>query len=140
MASASRRSTNGSYSSGNIMGECFCECGLRASLQVSNSIANPGRKYYACPIGRCRWFRWASPSNQRPSIQHSEVADDRSCDFNSNLKLFERVKKLHNDVVFIKLLALFQLFIFGLTFGLKQAYDKLYKLVCFNEMLLYKLI
>ncbi|RYQ83558.1 hypothetical protein Ahy_B10g102289 [Arachis hypogaea] len=65
----------------------FCECGLRAPLQVSNSIANPGRKYYACPVRRCGWFRWAGPS-----IQHSEVTDDRSCHFNCNLKLIERVE------------------------------------------------
>ncbi|KAL4276908.1 hypothetical protein AHAS_Ahas20G0254200 [Arachis hypogaea] len=52
MASTNRKSTRGSYDNGssNVMGEHFCECGLRAPLQVSNSIAEPGRKYYACPV------------------------------------------------------------------------------------------
>ncbi|RYR34971.1 hypothetical protein Ahy_A10g050043 [Arachis hypogaea] len=106
MASISRRSTIGSYDSGNVMGERFCECGLRALLQVSNSIANPDRKYYACPIRRCGWFRWTGPS-----IQHSEVVDDRSCHLNCNLKLIKQFVKLHNEVVFMKLLAFFQLFV-----------------------------
>ncbi|RYR28802.1 hypothetical protein HN51_062161 [Arachis hypogaea] len=106
MASTSRRSTSGSYSSGNVTGEHFCECGLRAPLQVSNSMANPGRKYYACPARRCGWFRWAGPS-----IQHSDVGDDRSCQLNSNLRS-ERVEKLHTDVVYLKLLAFIQLFVF----------------------------
>ncbi|RYQ91435.1 hypothetical protein Ahy_B09g097305 [Arachis hypogaea] len=106
MASTSRRSTSGSYSSGNVTGERFCECGLRAPLQVSNSIANPGKKYYACPVRRCGWFRWAGPS-----IQHAEVADDRSCHLNSNLKSIDRVENLHNNVVFLKLLAVFQFFV-----------------------------
>ncbi|MED6139715.1 hypothetical protein PIB30_086374 [Stylosanthes scabra] len=38
-------------------GDRICKCGLIASLKVSNSKANPGREYYSCPEGRCRWFR-----------------------------------------------------------------------------------
>ncbi|XLR03615.1 hypothetical protein HN51_058448 [Arachis hypogaea] len=106
MASTSRRSTSGSYDSNNITGECFCECGLRAPLQVSNSMANLGRKYYACPARRCGWFRWAGPS-----IQHSDIGDDRSCQLNSNLKTSERVENLHTDVVYLKLLAFLQLLV-----------------------------
>ncbi|XP_057755669.1 uncharacterized protein LOC130974845 [Arachis stenosperma] len=106
MASTSRRSISGSYGSDNVTGEHFCECGLRAPLQVSNSIANPGRKYYACPVKRCGWFKWADPS-----IQHSEVGDDRSCQLNSNLKSIERDKNLHTDVMFLKLLAFLRLVI-----------------------------
>ncbi|XLR41858.1 hypothetical protein HN51_020049 [Arachis hypogaea] len=106
MASTSRRSTSGTYGSGNITGYRFCECGLRAPLQVSNSVANPGRKYYACPIRRCGWFRWAGPS-----IQHSDVGDDRSSQLNSNFKTSERVEKLHTDVVYLKFLAFLQLLV-----------------------------
>ncbi|XLR26484.1 hypothetical protein HN51_039706 [Arachis hypogaea] len=94
MVSTGRRSTSGTYDNGNITGDRFYECGLRAPLQVSNSVANPGRKYYACPIRRCGWFRWAGPS-----IQHSDVGDDRSSQLNSNFKTSERVEKLHTDVV-----------------------------------------
>ncbi|XP_057750780.1 uncharacterized protein LOC130969174 [Arachis stenosperma] len=104
MASTSRRSTSGSYGSGNVTGERFCECGLRVPLQVLNSIANPGRKYYACPIRQCGWFRWAGPS-----IQHSDIGDYSSCQLNSNLKTIERVKNLHTDIVYLKLLAFLQL-------------------------------
>ncbi|RYR28171.1 hypothetical protein Ahy_B01g052290 [Arachis hypogaea] len=106
MASTSRRSTSGSYGSGNVTGECFCECGLRAPLQVSNSMANPGRKYYACPTRRCGWLRWASLS-----IQYSDIGDDHSCQLNSNLKTSERVEKLHTDIVYLKLLAFLQLLV-----------------------------
>ncbi|QHO43679.1 uncharacterized protein DS421_5g164730 [Arachis hypogaea] len=106
MASTSKRSTSGSYSSGNVTRERFCECGLRVSLQVSNSIANLGRKYYTCPARRCGWFRWAGPS-----IQHSDIRDDRSCQLNSNLKTSERVENLHTDVVYLKLLAFLQLLV-----------------------------
>ncbi|RYR44039.1 hypothetical protein Ahy_A08g040420 [Arachis hypogaea] len=103
---AKLRSTSGTYGSGNITGYRFCECGLRAPLQVSNSVANPGRKYYACPIRRCGWFRWAGPS-----IQHSDVGDDRSSQLNSNFKTSERVEKLHTDVVYLKFLAFLQLLV-----------------------------
>ncbi|XP_016191815.1 uncharacterized protein LOC107632659 [Arachis ipaensis] len=106
MTSTSRRSTSDLYGSGNVTGERFCECGLRASLQVSNSMTNPGRKYYVCPARRCGWFRWAGSS-----IQHSDVGDDRSCQPNSNLKTSERVEKLHTDVVYLKLLAFLQLLV-----------------------------
>ncbi|RYQ96176.1 uncharacterized protein LOC107611035 [Arachis ipaensis] len=104
MASSSRRSTSGTYGSGNITGDRFCECGLRAPLQVSNSVANPGRKYYACPTRRCGWFRWAGPN-----IQPSDSGDDRSSQLNFNFKTSERVEKLHADVVYLKFLMCGQL-------------------------------
>ncbi|MED6149800.1 hypothetical protein PIB30_066065, partial [Stylosanthes scabra] len=38
-------------------GERICKCGLVAQMKVSNSEANPGREYFSCPDGKCRWFR-----------------------------------------------------------------------------------
>ncbi|XLR11620.1 hypothetical protein S83_039558 [Arachis hypogaea] len=104
MASSSQRSTSGTYGSGNITGDRFCEYGLRAPLQVSNSVANLGRKYYACPTRRCEWFRWAGPN-----IQPSDSGDDRSSQLNFNFKTSERVEKLHADVVYLKFLMCGQL-------------------------------
>ncbi|KAL4337346.1 hypothetical protein AHAS_Ahas12G0101000 [Arachis hypogaea] len=53
MASRSRISTNISYSNSNsnVMGERFCNYGLRVLLEVSNSVTNPDREYYACSVG-----------------------------------------------------------------------------------------
>ncbi|RYR01466.1 hypothetical protein Ahy_B06g080332 [Arachis hypogaea] len=85
-------------------GRPFCECGLRAPLQVSNSVANPCRKYYACPTRRCGWFRWACPN-----IQPSDSGDDQSSQLNFNVKTSERVEKLHADVVYLKFLMCGQL-------------------------------
>ncbi|XP_057723673.1 uncharacterized protein LOC130939598 [Arachis stenosperma] len=107
MASSSRRSTSGTYDSGNITGDRFCECGLRAPLQVSNSVANPGRKYYACPRRQCGWFRW-----EGPNIQPSDFGDDRFSQLNFNFKTSERVEKLHSDVVYLKFLMCGQLVVF----------------------------
>ncbi|MED6197898.1 hypothetical protein PIB30_061159 [Stylosanthes scabra] len=45
-----------------------CKCGMIAHLKVSNSEANPGREYYSCPEGKCRWFRWAGPPMKCPVI------------------------------------------------------------------------
>ncbi|MED6164363.1 hypothetical protein PIB30_089223 [Stylosanthes scabra] len=63
MSSRANRYTHESSRSGNssTSGERFCGCGLRASLKVSNSVANPGREYYSCPARRCRYFMWAGP-------------------------------------------------------------------------------
>ncbi|MED6170206.1 hypothetical protein PIB30_028721 [Stylosanthes scabra] len=47
-------------------GERVCKCGLIAHLKVSNSEANPGREYYFCPEGNCRWFKWAGPPVKTP--------------------------------------------------------------------------
>ena len=78
-------------------------------MQVSNSVANPGRKYYACPTRRCGWFRWAGPNTQ-----HSDVEEDRSSQLNFNFKTTERVEKLHADVVYLKFLSCVQLVVSGL--------------------------
>ena len=109
MASTSRRTTSGTYGSGNTTGDRFCKCGLRAPLQVSNSVANPGRKYYACPTRRCGWFRWAGPNTQ-----HSDIGEDRFSQLNFNFKTTERVEKLHADVVYLKFLSCVQLVVSGL--------------------------
>ncbi|MED6153561.1 hypothetical protein PIB30_103249 [Stylosanthes scabra] len=60
MSSRAKRYVYKSTGSGNssISGEHFCNCGLRAPLQVSKSVANPGREYYSCPARRCRYFSW----------------------------------------------------------------------------------
>ncbi|RYQ92458.1 hypothetical protein Ahy_B09g098692 isoform A [Arachis hypogaea] len=106
MASSSRRSTSGTYGSGNITGDRFCDCGLRAPLQVSNSVANPGRKYYACPTRRCGWFRWASPN-----VKPSDSGDDRSSQPNFDFKPSERVERINAEVVYLKFLMCVQLLV-----------------------------
>ncbi|MED6189358.1 hypothetical protein PIB30_095276 [Stylosanthes scabra] len=63
--------------------ERVCKCGLIAHLKVSNSEANPGREYYSCPEGNCRWFKWAGPPVKTPvrvGGQHRETAADE-CQF-----------------------------------------------------------
>ncbi|MED6165906.1 hypothetical protein PIB30_104004 [Stylosanthes scabra] len=62
-------------------GERVCKCGLIAHLKVSNSEANPGREYYSCPEGNCRWFKWAGPPVKTPvrvGTQHRELGADES--------------------------------------------------------------
>ncbi|MED6189831.1 hypothetical protein PIB30_099861 [Stylosanthes scabra] len=62
-------------------GERVCKCGLIAHLKVSNSEANPGREYYSCPEGNCRWFKWAGPPVKTPvrvGGQHRELGADES--------------------------------------------------------------
>lgn len=94
MGFRNRRLTSGTYGSdnSNVMGEHFCDCGLRALLQISNIVANLGREYYLYPVRRCIWFRWADPSNQCQRVNYIERgAEDCSCDVSSKMKLNERL-------------------------------------------------
>ena len=39
-----------------------CECGQSAVQRVSNSNANPERRYWTCTSKNCRFFRWVGAS------------------------------------------------------------------------------
>ncbi|MED6211707.1 hypothetical protein PIB30_076298 [Stylosanthes scabra] len=103
-------------------GDRFCDCGLKTPLQVSRSAANPGREYYSCPAGRCRWFMWTGPAlkcSVRRGSQSVELdAEDNKANLGNNFGLLERVGKIQNDCFMLKMLACMNLlgFVFCMFF------------------------
>ncbi|MED6195277.1 hypothetical protein PIB30_036477 [Stylosanthes scabra] len=89
-------------------GDRICKCGLIAQLKVSNSEANLGREYYSCPEGRCRWFRWAGPSVKCPvkvgAQNREQNAEEYQVGLGSSLLVHERIRKIENDCVTLKIL------------------------------------
>ncbi|MED6108431.1 hypothetical protein PIB30_023839 [Stylosanthes scabra] len=96
MSYRGKRNPQDSVGSGNSSssGDRFCDCGLKAPLQVSRSAANPGREYYTCPAGRCRWFKWAGPPlkcSVRRGYQSVELdAEDSKANSGNNFGLIKR--------------------------------------------------
>ncbi|MED6120651.1 hypothetical protein PIB30_022936 [Stylosanthes scabra] len=87
--------------SSSTSGDRICYCGLQALMQVSTIEANPGREYYSCPNGRCRWFTWAgllvNRSGRLGGQKRERDAEDSIVGMGSSLLLLERVRKLEND-------------------------------------------
>ncbi|MED6197526.1 hypothetical protein PIB30_057262 [Stylosanthes scabra] len=94
----------------------ICKCGLIAQLKVSNSEANPGMEYYSCPNGRCRWFRWEGPSVKCPvrvgGQNRERDAEESQVGLGSSLLVHERIRKIENDCVTLKILACMNLLCF----------------------------
>ncbi|MED6176082.1 hypothetical protein PIB30_084461 [Stylosanthes scabra] len=101
---------SGSYSSS----DRICYCGLQAPIQVSKSEANPGREYYSCPTGRCRWFMWAETamkcSGRLGAQTRKRDAEESQVGSGNSLLLQERVRKLENECVTLKMLVCMNLF------------------------------
>ncbi|MED6163102.1 hypothetical protein PIB30_076643 [Stylosanthes scabra] len=111
MSSRAKRYAYESSGSGDssTSGECFCNYGLRAPLQVSNSVANPGREYYSCPAKRCRYFTWAGPAIHGTTMLGGQICErnpeEHKTDSHTNLHLHDRVAKIEADYIRLKLLA-----------------------------------
>ncbi|MED6151077.1 hypothetical protein PIB30_078825, partial [Stylosanthes scabra] len=111
MSSRAKRYAYESSGSGNssTSSECFCHCGLRAPLQVSNSVANPGREYYSCPARRFQYFSWAGPAIHGTTRLGGQIyernPEEHKVDSNTNLHLHERVVKIEANCIRLKLLA-----------------------------------
>ncbi|MED6177708.1 hypothetical protein PIB30_100658, partial [Stylosanthes scabra] len=94
---------SGSFSSS---GDRICYYGLQASIRVSKSEANPGREYYSCPTGRCRWFIWAEPAGNCSGRLRSQTrerdAKENQVGLGGSLLQQERVRKLENECVTLK--------------------------------------
>ncbi|MED6139280.1 hypothetical protein PIB30_082347 [Stylosanthes scabra] len=90
-------------------GERICKCGLVAQMKVSNSEANPGREYFSCPDGKCRWFRWAGPPVNCPARvvgqNRNRDAEDAQLGLRSSLLAHDRIRKIEYDCVTLKLFA-----------------------------------
>ncbi|MED6197477.1 hypothetical protein PIB30_056834 [Stylosanthes scabra] len=101
-----RAKSTGSGDSSNSS-DRVCKCGMIAHLKVSNSEANPGREYYSCPEGKCRWFRWAGPPMKCPVIvgaqNHERGAEEAQVGLGSSLVVHDRIRKIENDCVTLKI-------------------------------------
>ncbi|MED6187375.1 hypothetical protein PIB30_075829 [Stylosanthes scabra] len=90
-------------------GDRICKCGLVARMKVSNSEANPGREYFSCPDGKCRWFRWAGPPVNRPARVVGQNCDrdaeEAQLGLRSCLLAHDRIRKIEYDCVTLKLFA-----------------------------------
>ncbi|MED6225706.1 hypothetical protein PIB30_096239, partial [Stylosanthes scabra] len=108
MSHRGKRHTQESAGSGSFSssGDRICYCGLQAPIRVSKSEANPGREYYSCPTGRCRWFMWAEPAGnclgQLGAQTRERDAEESQVGLGSSLLLQERVRKLENECVTLK--------------------------------------